>query len=88
MRGGRAERDRGYPLYAWTRATIENPAKKAKYIRSFALHIGGEEVYDGDKADALEADLRPLVGGTVVETLARHDTDPANNPQMPERYRS
>ena len=78
----------GYPLYAWTRATIEDPAKKAKYVRSFALHIGGEEVYDGDKADALEADLRPLVGGAVVKTLARHDTDPANNPQMPERYRS
>ena len=77
-----------YPLYAWTRATIEDPAKKAKYVRSFALHVGGEEVYDGDKADALETDLQPLVGGAVVKTLARHDTDPANNPQMPERYRS
>ena len=77
----------GYPLYAWTKATIEDPAKKAKYVRSFALHVRGEEVYDGDRADALEADLRPLVGGAVVKTLARHDTDPANNPQMPERYR-
>ena len=77
----------GYPLYAWTKATIEDPAKTAKHLRSFALHVGGEEVYDGDKADALEADLRPLVGGAVVKTLARHDTDPANNPQIPERYR-
>ena len=77
----------GYPLYAWTRATIEDPAKKAKYLRSFSLHVGGAEVYDGDRADALEKDLRPLVGGAVVKTLARHDTDPANNPQMPERYR-
>ena len=48
----------------------------------------GEEVYDGNRADALERDLRPLVGGAVVKTLARHDTNPANNPQMPERYRS
>ncbi len=78
----------GYPLYAWTRATIEDPAKKAKYVRSFALHVGGEAVYDGDRADALEKDLRPLVGGAVVKTLARHDTNPANNPQVPERYRS
>ena len=77
----------GHPLYAWTKATIEDPAKKAKYVKSFALHVAGEEVYDGDRADALEADLRPLVGGAVVKTLARHDTDPANSPQMPERYR-
>ncbi len=78
----------GYPLYAWTRATIEDPAKKAKYVRSFSLHVAGEEVYDVNRADALERDLRPLVGGAVVKTLARHDTNPANNPQMPERYRS
>ncbi len=78
----------GYPLYAWTRATIEDPARKAKYVRSFSLHVGGEEVYEGDKADALETDLRPLVGGAVVKSLARHDTNPANNPQVPERYRS
>ncbi len=78
----------GYPLYAWTRATIEDPAKKAKYIRTYSIYVGGEEVYDGDTADALERDLRPLVGGPVVKSLARHDTNPANNPQVPERYRS
>ena len=77
----------GYPLYAWTRATIEDPTKKAKYIRIFSIYVGGGEVYDGDRADALEHDLRPLVGGPVVKTLARYDTDPANNPQVPERYR-
>ena len=78
----------GYPLYAWTRATIEQPAKKAKYIRSFSVRVDGEEVYAGDKADALEAELRPLVGGAAVKRIAKHDTDPANNPQPPERYRS
>lgn len=76
-----------YPLYAWTRATIEQPAKKAKYIRSFSIHVDGEEVYAGDRADALEAALAPLVGGEAVRTLARLDTDPANNPQPPARYR-
>ena len=78
----------GYPLYAWTRATVEQPAKKAKYIRSFSVRIDGEEIYAGDKADALESDLRPLVGGGAVKRIAKHDTDPANNPQPPERYRS
>lgn len=31
----------------------------------------GEEVYDGNRADALERDLRPPVGGPVVKTLTR-----------------
>ena len=78
----------GYPLYAWTKATIEQPAKQAKYTRSFSIHVDGAEVYPGDKADALENDLQPLVGGPAVSALARHDTNPANNPQPPERYRS
>ena len=77
-----------YPLYAWTRATIEDPVKKAKYVRSFTLYVDGDEVYGKAKADALEADLQPLVGGVVVTTMARHDTNPANNPQPPKRNRS
>jgi len=32
-----------YPLYEWTKATIEDPAKKAKHLRSFALHVKGQE---------------------------------------------
>ena len=76
-----------YPLHAWTKATIENPAKKAKYQKSFTLYVDGEEVYAKEKADALEADLQPLVGGSVVTRMAKHDTNPANNPQPPARYR-
>ena len=34
-----------YPLYKWTKATIENPAKKAKYLKSFTLYVDGNEVY-------------------------------------------
>ena len=77
-----------YPLYAWTRAVIADPVKKAKYIKSFSIHVGGAEVYARDKADALEAALKPLVGGGAVMRLAKHDTDPANSPQMPEKYRA
>jgi hypothetical protein len=76
-----------YPLYDWTKATIENPAKKAKYQKSFTLYVDGDEVYAKDKADALEAALQPLVGGGLVTRLAKHDTNPANNPQPPARYR-
>ena len=77
----------GYPLYAWTKATIEDSVKRAKHIKSFALHVKGREVYSKEEADALEADLRPLVDGTRLTRLSRHDTNPANNPQPPERFR-
>ena len=76
-----------YPLYAWTRAVIAVPAKQAKYAKSFSIHVGGAGVYARDKAEALEAALTPLVGAGVVTRLARHDTKPANSPQMPEKYR-
>ena len=76
-----------YPLYEWTKATIAQPAKQAKYQRSFTLYVDGDEVYAKHKANALEADLRPLVGGGLMTRLARPDTNPANNPQQPARYR-
>ena len=74
-----------YHLYEWTKKTIEDPAKKAKYVKSFTLYVGGEEVYEKDKADALEAELKPLVGGPIVAQMFRYDTDPAHNPQPPRR---
>ena len=84
-----AERDGAdlFPLYKWTKATIEDTAKKAKHTKVFTLYVDGEEVYAKEIADALEADLIPLVGGEIVSRLTKHDTNPANNPQMPERFR-
>jgi hypothetical protein len=72
-----------YPLYEWTKKTVEDPAKKAKYTKSFALYVGGKEVYEKDKADALEAELEPLVGGSIVAKMFKYDSDPAHNPQPP-----
>ena len=74
-----------YPLYEWTKATIEIPAKKAKYIKSFTLYVDGDEVYAKEKAEALEKDLRPLVDAKLIERMSKHDTNPANNPQPPAR---
>jgi hypothetical protein len=76
-----------YPLYEWTKETIENPAKEAKYIKSFTLYVDGDEVYAKDKADGLQAELKPLVGGPIVAKMFRYDTDPAHNPQPPQRKR-
>ena len=72
-----------FHLYEWTKKTIDDPAKKSKYTKSFALYVGGDEVYEKDKADALEAELKPLVGGPIVAKMFKYDTDPAHNPQPP-----
>jgi hypothetical protein len=76
-----------YPLYRWTKATIDDPAKKAKYGLSFTLYVNDDEVYSKSAADALEAELKPLVGAGAVTQIAKHDTNPANNPQPPAHLR-
>jgi hypothetical protein len=72
-----------YHLYEWTKKTVDDPAKKAKYSKSFTLYVTGQEVYEKDKADTLEAELKPLVGGPIVAQMFKYDTDPAHNPQPP-----
>ncbi|MGD9544209.1 MAG: hypothetical protein AB7F41_07200 [Methylocystis sp.] len=76
-----------FPLYKWTKAVIEDPEKIEKHSKAFSIHVAGEEVYGKDAADALEAELRPLVGGPLVTRLTKHDSNPANNPQPPAQYR-
>ncbi|KGT75240.1 hypothetical protein MA20_34965 [Bradyrhizobium japonicum] len=76
-----------YPLYEWTKATIESPSKKEKYLRSFTVYVDRREVYDGEIADAVEADLRPLVGSGLIARISKYDTNPANNPQPPQQPR-
>lgn len=76
-----------YPLYAWTKATIENPAKKAKYLKSFTLYVEGDQVYDKAIADGLERDLQPFVENGQILKLYKYDSNPANNPQPPASMR-
>ena len=76
-----------YPLYQWTKATIENPAKREKYLKSFTLYVDDREVYAKEIADALEADLQPLATGRLITRISKYDTNPANNPQSPQRPR-
>jgi hypothetical protein len=76
------------PIYAWTRATLENPKKVEKYKKSFTVEVGGKSVYDRELADLIEGDLQSLLGRGIVVRIARHDTNPANNPQPPARFRT
>ncbi len=72
-----------YPLYQWTKATIENPAKREKYLKSFTIYVDGQEVYAKEIADALEADLQPLAASGLIGRISKYDSNPANNPQPP-----
>jgi len=74
-----------YPLYRWTKATIEDSAKKEKYLKSFTLYVDDREVYAKEIADALEADLQPLARSGLINRISKFDTNPANNPQPPKR---
>ncbi|MEM5438562.1 hypothetical protein [Paraburkholderia diazotrophica] len=76
-----------YRLYEWTRQTVENPEKKAKYLRSFTVYVEGEEVYDKDIADSVESALSALPVNAGIERVFKYDTDPANNPQPPQADR-
>jgi hypothetical protein len=76
-----------HPLYEWTKATIENPSKMEKYLKSFTVYVDGREIYDKEIADALEADLQPLASSGLIGRISKYDTNPANNPQPPERPR-
>ena len=74
-----------YPLYEWTKKTIEDPAKKAKYLQVFTFYIDGHEVYPKARAEALVADLQPLVDAGMITRVAQYDTNPTKNPQPPAR---
>jgi hypothetical protein len=77
-----------YPLYRWTKATLEDPVKQAKHKAAFAVRVQDHEVYPASVADPLEADLLPLVQAGVISLVSRQDTNPANNMPVPEAYRS
>ena len=74
-----------YPLYEWTKATIKVPSKKEKYLKSFTLYVDEREVYAKEIADALEADLQPLVTSGLIARISKYDANPANNPRPPRR---
>jgi hypothetical protein len=78
---------KNYPLYEWTKATINDPEKKEKYLKSFTLYVQNKEVYDREVAEALELDLQPLLRTGLITQLSKHDTDPARNPQPPSGLR-
>jgi hypothetical protein len=73
-------------------AALRARERKVCFIPIVAIgRLAGHRELVGDypkaAADALEADLQPLLGGRLVTRMSRHDTNPANNLQVPSQYR-
>ncbi len=75
-----------YPLYKWTKATIEDNNKKEKYLKSYTVSVNGHDIYEKKIADSLEVSLANLIDKKDILSLSKHDTNPKNNPQIPKKY--
>ena len=75
-----------YPLYQWTKDSLENSSKTEKYRTSYTIYVNNEEVYSKEEADNLEKDLKLIIDKVSILRISKHDTNPANNPQPPSKY--
>lgn len=75
-----------YPLYQWTKDSLENSGKTEKYPTSYTIYVNNEEVYSKEEADNLEKDLKLIIDKVSILRISKHDTNPANNPQPPSKY--
>ena len=73
----------GYPLYTWTKRTIENKEKVKKHSEAFAFYYKEEQVYSRKIAEKLHNDLLVLYDVGEIKDLRIIDTNPDNNPQPP-----
>jgi intergrase/recombinase len=72
-----------YPLYSWTKRTIENKEKVKKHSEAFAFYYKEEQVYSRKIAEKLHNDLLVLYDVGEIKELRLIDTNPDNNPQPP-----
>tara|TARA_B100001029_G_C14963121_1_gene395690 strand:+ start:614 stop:985 length:372 start_codon:yes stop_codon:yes gene_type:complete len=72
-----------YPLYAWTKQTIENPEKKQKHLKSFAFYRNDDQVYEKALAETIYSELLPLADNGTIDEVKLIDSNPVNNPQPP-----
>ena len=74
------------PLYKWTKDTIENDEKKAKYKNIYSVYVNKQQVYTENKADSLIEGIKKLNLNTV-KSIDKFDTQPKNNPQPPKKFK-
>lgn len=75
-------------LYKWTKDVIEKPGKKEHYSTRYTVYTNeGGQIYDEAVANAIEADLQPLVEDGFIVKIDNISADPAKNPQAPAKFR-
>ena len=72
-----------FPLYHWTKSTIEDPAKLQKHQKSFAFYLGIEHVYCRAAAEKLYEELVSLKLEDILD-IKLINPNPANDPQLPQ----
>jgi len=75
-----------YPLYQWTKDSLENNAKTEKFHNSYTVYINNEDVYSKEKADKISDNLEKIKDEILIIRITKHDTNPENNPQPPSKY--
>ena len=73
-------------LYKWTKDTIEDEVKKAKYQKIHSVYVNKKQVYKEDIADKIIEEITNLNLSTI-ESIDKFDTQPKNNPNPPEKYK-
>ncbi|MDC0334585.1 hypothetical protein OAN23_04065 [Amylibacter sp.] len=76
----------GYGLYHWTKATINDPLKRLKYLRSFAFYLGEDQIYKNSLAVSIKKELQKLNDDKLLD-INLIDSNPDNNLQVPDIYK-
>ena len=71
------------PLYKWTKDTVKN--KKKKYLKSFTVYVKNSQLYEKNKADKIESEIKSLNIKKILK-INKYNSDPKNNPQPPRKY--
>ena len=72
-------------FWSWFPRAIDNPEKKRKHLKSFAFYEGDNQVYSKELASSIELSLKNLDSGDDIVEINLIDSNPANNPQPPNR---
>ena len=72
---------------AKSQKTDKKTGKQEKYQKEFTVYVKGQETYDAEVANAVAADIEKLVDDKNITRVRNRDSNPANNPQMPPRFR-
>ena len=73
-------------LYKWTKDTIEDEIKEAKYKKIYSVYVDKQQVYKENIADKIIEEITSLNLSTI-ESIDKFDTQPKNNPKPPKQFR-